>query len=392
MRILVKTPPEETITVDVEPPHDTIGSVKAQIQDKVGVPVCEQRIIFGGKPLEDNIPLSDCNIVNGSTVHLARLHVSSHTAADLCRSCREFHGAGNLGLCSKCQKESDMTGCDVVALREQNRRALAEARRLQGEAQRAKFLDATWAIEGVTMEAGRFANFLQTLRTYVCNALKAGTQLSCADIAAFFLETERLFTPSQGQAVSKALFDANVLARDQHGMTLSVLVASFLSDTTRWAAIPFDERQQFWNDGNSGCSWANSDDGHDRNRREITDSTEGRICTGMQPTWQGALRLRVEGRRIDRMRCMSVGPILAHTLPVRIMRRNGYRLPALPPQMCRLIFKFMETKWEAGNPLDYLWFRTYGHAWTDSAAARQKYRVLRISAEHTDIDIKTTRA
>lgn len=69
MQIFIKTLAGKTITLVVEP-TDNILSIKQKILDKEGVPVNQQRIIFGGKQQEDNDILQDKGIAADATLHL----------------------------------------------------------------------------------------------------------------------------------------------------------------------------------------------------------------------------------------------------------------------------------------------------------------------------------
>eukprot|EP00667_Euglena_gracilis_P028253 EG_transcript_35776 len=72
MQIFVRTVAGGTITLEVDP-ADTVGAVKAQMQGKAGVPrtaVEEQRLIYGGKQLDDALALADYAVPKEATLHL----------------------------------------------------------------------------------------------------------------------------------------------------------------------------------------------------------------------------------------------------------------------------------------------------------------------------------
>ena len=60
----------KTIIFEVDP-ADSIEMVKQKIQNKEGIPLDQQHLVFAGKQLEDNYTLSDYNVRHKSTLHLA---------------------------------------------------------------------------------------------------------------------------------------------------------------------------------------------------------------------------------------------------------------------------------------------------------------------------------
>jgi ubiquitin C len=76
MQVNVKTPDGKTLSFQVEP-TDTIEDVKKKVEDEIGMPVPDQRMLFEGEELNDPATLDDYNIKNGDTLFLdpMKIHV-----------------------------------------------------------------------------------------------------------------------------------------------------------------------------------------------------------------------------------------------------------------------------------------------------------------------------
>ncbi|XP_078150637.1 ubiquitin-NEDD8-like protein RUB1 [Carex rostrata] len=69
MQIFVKTLRGKTITLEVQS-SDTIEDIKSRIQEGLVISANQQRLIYGGKQLEEGRTLADYNIQRNSTLHL----------------------------------------------------------------------------------------------------------------------------------------------------------------------------------------------------------------------------------------------------------------------------------------------------------------------------------
>lgn len=85
MQIFVKTLTGKTITLDVES-SDTIGDIKQQIQDKKGIPIGNQTLIFCGKILEDQVKIVP-ELGREGPMHLVLKHFNCAGLRYLCERC-----------------------------------------------------------------------------------------------------------------------------------------------------------------------------------------------------------------------------------------------------------------------------------------------------------------
>ena len=69
MQIYIKTLTGLILTFNFES-SDTIETIKSIIEDNRGIPVHQQKIIFGGREVKNNETLFDLNVQPNSTVYL----------------------------------------------------------------------------------------------------------------------------------------------------------------------------------------------------------------------------------------------------------------------------------------------------------------------------------
>jgi len=69
VQIFVKNLLGKSIAIKISP-RDTVESLRAKVYAKEDIPPSEQRLLYGGKQLEDGRQLLDYNIAKESTIHL----------------------------------------------------------------------------------------------------------------------------------------------------------------------------------------------------------------------------------------------------------------------------------------------------------------------------------
>lgn len=69
MQVKVKTLTGRDIPVDVDP-EDNVIRIKEMMEEKEGIPPAQQRLIFNGSQLNDDISIGASGIQAGASLHL----------------------------------------------------------------------------------------------------------------------------------------------------------------------------------------------------------------------------------------------------------------------------------------------------------------------------------
>jgi ubiquitin C len=91
MQIFVKSMQGMTFAFEVKPSHK-VEELKQMIFAKEGVPVHHQRLIFGGKQIQDGATLHECGVQAASTLHLV-LRLLGGEQLQLKQPANKAHGA-----------------------------------------------------------------------------------------------------------------------------------------------------------------------------------------------------------------------------------------------------------------------------------------------------------
>jgi large subunit ribosomal protein L40e len=79
LNIFIKTLSGKTLSLDLKG-NDKISTIKAIIQQREGVPVDTQRILFEGKDLDNDRTIEECGVTKEAVLHLVLKKRESHTA------------------------------------------------------------------------------------------------------------------------------------------------------------------------------------------------------------------------------------------------------------------------------------------------------------------------
>lgn len=69
MYVKIKTTTGRELEIEVGD-NEKAGNLKQSIQEKLGISSMQQKLLFNGKPIKDEIALKDQNVKAGSVIHL----------------------------------------------------------------------------------------------------------------------------------------------------------------------------------------------------------------------------------------------------------------------------------------------------------------------------------
>ncbi|SCV00123.1 LAME_0G07646g1_1 [Lachancea meyersii CBS 8951] len=69
MKLTVKTLTGKEIEVLVDP-QDKVSRIKEYLEEKEGIPPTQQRLIFQGKQIDDEMTVTSANLTSGMQLHL----------------------------------------------------------------------------------------------------------------------------------------------------------------------------------------------------------------------------------------------------------------------------------------------------------------------------------
>ncbi|GAB1734618.1 hypothetical protein KC343_g8375 [Hortaea werneckii] len=69
MQIKVRTLTGKEIELDIEPDYQ-VKKIKERVEEKEGIPPAQQRLIYGGKQMNDDKTAAEYSLEGGATLHL----------------------------------------------------------------------------------------------------------------------------------------------------------------------------------------------------------------------------------------------------------------------------------------------------------------------------------